>query len=56
MNPEPDPILKEVHAAKAAVAASYGYDLKKMFADLIRRQGQDGRQVITLPPRKISAA
>ena len=56
MNTEPDPILQEVHAAKAAVAASYGHDLKKMFADLMRRQGQDGRQVISLPPRKISAA
>jgi hypothetical protein len=52
----PDPILEEVHRAKEAVAAKYGFDVQKMVEDMMKRQGEDGREVVKLPPRKIEAA
>ena len=52
----PDPILEEVHRAKEAVAAKYGFDIHKMVEDMMKRQGEDGRKVVSLPPRKVEAA
>ncbi len=46
-----DEIVEETRAVRAAHAAEFGYDLKRIFADLRKHQEQSGREVVTLPPK-----
>lgn len=48
---KPDPVVEEVRAAREAYAASFNYDLAAMVADLRRRQAQEGRRVVSRPPK-----
>lgn len=48
---KPDPVVEEVRAAREAYAASFNYDLAAMVADLRRRQAQEGRPVVSRPPK-----
>ena len=41
-----DPIVLETRKHREEYAASLGYDLKRIVADLQSRQGRDGRVVI----------
>ena len=41
-----DPIVSETRRVRDAYAASFGYDIGKIVADLQSRQGKDGRQVV----------
>jgi hypothetical protein len=41
-----DPIVSETRRVRDAYAASFGYDVGKIVADLQSRQGKDGRQVV----------
>ncbi len=41
-----DPIVAETRYQRDAYAASFGYDLTKIVADLQMRQGKDGRRVV----------
>jgi hypothetical protein len=41
-----DPIVLETRSYREAYAASLGYDLKRIVADLQSRQGRDGRIVV----------
>jgi hypothetical protein len=41
-----DPIVLETRKYREAYAASLGYDLKRIVADLQSRQGSDGRLVV----------
>ena len=41
-----DPIVAETRYQREAYAASFGYDLAKVVADLESRQGKDGRRVV----------
>ncbi len=41
-----DPIVRETRNHREAYAASLGYDLKRIVADLQSRQGRDGRVVV----------
>ena len=41
-----DPIVLETRKHREAYAASFGYDLKRIVADLQSRQGCDGRIVV----------
>ncbi len=41
-----DPIVAETRRNREAYAASFGYDLGKIIADLQSRQGKDGRQIV----------
>jgi hypothetical protein len=39
--PDEDPIVAEVRRAREEIAARYDYDLRALFADMMRRQAQD---------------
>ena len=41
-----DPIVSEIRRVREENAASFGYDLGKIVADLQSRQGKDGRRVV----------
>lgn len=41
-----DPIVLEIRKRREEYAASLGYDLKRIVADLQSRQGKDGRAVV----------
>jgi len=41
-----DPIVSEIRKVREEYAASFGYDLGKIVADLRSRQGQDGRRIV----------
>ena len=43
-----DPIVDEVRAARAAIAAEHGNDLKRIVAAFRRKEGADGRRVVDL--------
>ena len=42
-----DPIVDEVRAHRAAIAREHGNDLKAIVAALRRKQGADGRRVVS---------
>ena len=42
-----DPIVAEVRAHRAAIAREHGNDLKAIIAALRRKQGADGRRVVS---------
>ena len=46
-----DPIVLETHKRREEYAASLGYDLDRIVADLQLRQGRDGRVVVDRSPR-----
>jgi multidrug resistance efflux pump len=45
-----DPIVEEVRHARAKIAARNGYDLDRIVEDARRRQGLDGRSVVSFEP------
>ena len=49
-----DPIVDEVRAARAAIAAEHGNDLKKIIAAFRRKEGADGRRVVDLTAKRPS--
>jgi hypothetical protein len=47
-----DPIVEEVRAIRAAIAAEHGNDLDAIIRALKRKQGADGRRVVALPGKR----
>lgn len=47
-----DPIVEEVRAHREALAAEYGHDLKALIAALRRKQGADGRRVVSFAAKR----
>jgi hypothetical protein len=47
-----DPILDEIWKARDEHARRFGYDMKKICADLKRIEKQSGRRVVTRKPRR----
>ncbi|MDG2990584.1 hypothetical protein L3556_06495 [Candidatus Synechococcus calcipolaris G9] len=47
-----DEILDEIHKIREEHAKSFNYDLDAMFADWQKRQSEDGRKVVSLPPKR----
>jgi hypothetical protein len=47
-----DEILDEIHKIREEHAKSFNYDLDAMFADWQKRQSEDGREVVSLPPKR----
>ena len=45
-----DPIVEEVRRIRAEIAAEHGNDLHRLFEDARRRQGADGRPVVSFDP------
>ena len=46
-----DEVVEEVRAARRAHAAAHGHDLRRIVADLKRKQDAAGRPAVTLEPR-----
>jgi hypothetical protein len=49
-----DPILEEIWKARDEHARRFGYDMKKICADLKRIEKQSGRRVVTRKPKRRS--
>lgn len=52
--PRSDPIVEEVHAARAAIAKASENDIEKIAAAARARQAEGGRKIVRLPPRRLS--
>ena len=48
-----DPILEEVRAIRDAFAKEHDYDVKAIVAALQREEAESGREVISLPPKRL---
>jgi hypothetical protein len=48
-----DPIVDEVRRAGKAYFAKFKFDLKAICEDLRRRSREEGRKVVSLPPRRV---
>jgi len=48
-----DPILEEVWKARDEHARRFGYDLKKICADLRRIERESGRRVVRRNPKRL---
>ena len=49
-----DPIVEEVRRIRAEIAAEHGNDLHRLFEDARRRQGAEGRRVVSFDPADAS--
>ena len=47
-----DPIVEDVRAIRAAIAAEHGNDLDAIIRALKRKQGADGRRVVDLSAKR----
>ncbi|MDD4118171.1 MAG: hypothetical protein PHI39_08170 [Kiritimatiellae bacterium] len=51
-----DPIVTEVRRIRRNILESYGWDFEKMSRDVMKRQWESGRKVVTLSGKKIVEA
>jgi len=49
-----DPIVAELHHIRERHARQFGYDLRRIFADLKNEQAACGRKVVSLPRKRKS--
>jgi hypothetical protein len=49
-----DPIVEEIRRYREEYAAQFNFDLHAICEDLRNQQGKNGRQVISLPPKRIA--
>jgi hypothetical protein len=49
-----DPIVKETRERREAYAAQFNHDPDAIYADIRRRQEQEGKNLVSFPPRKPS--
>ncbi|MFT5374177.1 MAG: hypothetical protein ACI906_000993 [Candidatus Latescibacterota bacterium] len=47
-----DPIVEETRRLREEYAAQFGHDREVIFKDILRRQSESGRKLVTFPPRK----
>lgn len=47
-----DLIVEEIHQFRREYAAKFNYDLKAICEDLRSREGEDGRGVVSFPPKR----
>ncbi|MBM4034738.1 MAG: hypothetical protein FJ291_23585 [Planctomycetes bacterium] len=50
-----DPILKEVRAIRHRQAAKFNFDIAAMVEDAMKRQGKDGRKVVSRAAKRRTA-
>jgi len=50
--PAGDVVLQEIWRIKAALSASYGHDVKRLFAETRKREELSGHPLIELPERR----
>jgi hypothetical protein len=49
-----DPVVEEVRAIRDAYAKQFKYDLEAIYCDLKEQEAQSGREVVSLPPKRIA--
>lgn len=49
-----DPIVEEVRAIRDAYAKQFNYDLEAIYRDLKEQEARSGREVISLPPKRVA--
>lgn len=49
-----DPIVEEIRRYREEYAGRFNYDLHAICEDVRQEQGKQGRQVISLPPKRIA--
>ena len=49
-----DPIIEEIHQGRREHAGKFGFDLKKIVADLRARQAQSGHPIVRRAPKRIT--
>ena len=49
---QPDPVVVEVRAAREAYARRFGFDLRAICRDLREQERINGRELVSLPPRR----
>jgi len=47
-----DPIVNETRTLREEYAAKFNHDPDALFEDILKRQGQTEKKVVSLPPRK----
>lgn len=50
-----DAVVAQVRQARDEHARKFGYDLDAILDDFKKREGKDGAQTVTLPPKRPSA-
>jgi hypothetical protein len=48
-----DEIVEQIHKIREEYAKSFNYDLDAIFADLQKKQGESGREVVKLSPKRV---
>lgn len=51
-----DPILEELHKFREELAAKHNYDVHAIAAEMRRLQQLENRQVVSLPPKRVTQA
>lgn len=51
-----DEIVDEVRRERDRISAKFDYDLKRLFAAMREEQEKGGREVVSLPPRRVTSA
>ena len=49
-----DPIIEEVRSIRDAYAKEHGYDVKAIVLALQQEEATSGRQIVSLPPRRLT--
>jgi hypothetical protein len=47
-----DPIIDETRKLRESYASEHNHDIDSIFRDIMQRQEQSTRKVVSLPPRK----
>jgi len=50
-----DPIVEEVRRIRQEHAARFNYDIVAIVADARRREQEEGRKLVSFPPRRYAA-
>jgi hypothetical protein len=48
-----DPVVEEVRAARDEYARRFDYDIEAICRDLRAQEAESGREVVSLPPKRI---
>ena len=48
-----DPIVEEIKKIREEHAASFDYDIDRIFADIREQQRASGKEYISLPPKRL---
>jgi len=50
---EQDEIIREVRSNREAYAEKFGFNIRAIFEDAKRHEGESGREVVSLEPKRV---